>query len=511
MTLKEQALKELATRRLEEIHAPQRDSLLDFIQLYFKNEKPKGITNFHISPFHKVIADRLEKVIKWEITRLIINIPPWHWKTELITKSFPVHAMGNNPYLQVIATGYSTTLTQGFSSEAKDYYKSDTFKSVFPRSNWINRSQDTKEHWKTAEWWSYYATWFDWSITGKRSNIFIIDDPIKPKEADRSDVVRDWVNNLFLTTVPSRLFNPEKDAIIIIMQRTHDNDLCGYLIDRMNNGWSEYEVISMPAIADHDEVWETEKYWTITRAKGEALDENRFPLSTLDILKSDMMNWDWWMSARSTQYQQEPINKETQEFHEERFKYHGEWTENKTPTSLRIFTSVDPAFKKWQHNDQTSIMTVWLSSDQVYILEYTAGKYSAVELQDKIIYHVQKWNPEKVGIEAFQAQTMIAQHLRLELQRRNIYASIEEIKQTGDKLTKIRKLIAPYRRGQVYHKHWMDWLETELKRFPRGKHDDIIDSLQMVYDMIYLTPWTKVKVEYKFEFDSNGIPYTIWS
>ena len=64
MTLKEQALKELATRRLEEIHAPQRDSLLDFIQLYFKNEKPKGITNFHISPFHKVIADRLEKVIK---------------------------------------------------------------------------------------------------------------------------------------------------------------------------------------------------------------------------------------------------------------------------------------------------------------------------------------------------------------------------------------------------------------------------------------------------------------
>ena len=56
--------------------------------------------------------------------------------------------------------------------------------------------------------------------------MFIIDDPIKPNEADKSEVVRSGVNNLFLNTVPSRLFDPAKDIIIIIMQRTHDDDLC---------------------------------------------------------------------------------------------------------------------------------------------------------------------------------------------------------------------------------------------------------------------------------------------
>jgi hypothetical protein len=66
-------------------------------------------------------------------------------------------------------------------------------------------------------------------------------------------------------------------------------------------------------------------------------------------------------------------------------------------------------------------------------------------LIDKLIYHKQKRNPEKIGIEAYQAQQMIGFNLRLELERKGQYATIEEIKQIGDKLTKIRKLIPLYR------------------------------------------------------------------
>jgi len=66
-------------------------------------------------------------------------------------------------------------------------------------------------------------------------------------------------------------------------------------------------------------------------------------------------------------------------------------------------------------------------------------------MQEKIIYHIQKWSPEKVGIEAFQAQSMINVFLKQELQKRRIYANIEEVKQTGDKESKIRKLLALYK------------------------------------------------------------------
>lgn len=55
--------------------------------------------------------------------------------------------------------------------------------------------------------------------------------------------------------------------------------------------------------------------------------------------------------------------------------------------------------------------------DRMYILEYTVGKFSADVLIDKIIYHIRKWSPEKVGIEAYQAQSMILTFLKNELQK----------------------------------------------------------------------------------------------
>jgi len=369
MPTKEEIKKEIICRELEARHQKEQNSLIEFIKTYFSNERPKWIKSFQVSPFHLVIADRLEKVLRWEITRLIINIPPWHGKTELVTKSFPVWALGRNPHLQIMATWYSTTLTQMFSSEAKEYYKSNTFKSIFPRAWWVDKTQDTKDHRKTAEWWKYYATWFDWSITGMRANIFIIDDPIKPKEADRSEVVRDWVNHLFTNTVPSRLFDPSKDAIIIIMQRTHDNDLCWFLMDRMERWGNKWEVLSMPAIAEEDETYSTDQYWIIERKKWEALDVNRFPVSTLDILKKDLdSEYAPWV-VFSTQYQQQPTNKETQEFHEERFRYH--WTElTPTPSWLRIsFDCISHCLLIYLSES----CSVWLFNHQI-ILHILEGK-----------------------------------------------------------------------------------------------------------------------------------------
>ena len=81
----------------------------------------------------------------------------------------------------------------------------------------------------------------------------------------------------------------------------------------------------------------------------------------------------------------------------------------------------------------------------MYILEYTHGKFTADVLLEKIIYHIKKRQPEKVGIEAFQAQSMILTFLNNELTKQSLYTVVEEIRQTGDKLTKIRRLVPLYR------------------------------------------------------------------
>lgn len=492
MDIKDIAKKELAYRRLEEMFAKQRDSLYEFLLYYWETEKKITLDqNWHI----KLICQKLEDVFYGRCKRLMINVPPRSLKTEIVSRIFPARCLGKKHWIKFMGISYSSWLAQDNSGDCRAIYQSDTFKSIFPRIPELKEDQNTKQHWENIEWWQYYASGATGTITGKWCDIMVIDDPLKPDDA-MSDVVRIWVNNNFHNTLYSRLNDKVEWAIVIIMQRLHDDDLCWHLIAQEER-WEKREKVVIKAIAEEDDE---------NRKKGDSFFEKRFPIELLHMMKRKSQETDWWI-VFSSQYQQEPTNKETQEFHEEWFKYH--WTDGiQTPANLRIFTAVDPAFKQGQENDETSIITWWFVENRLYILEITAGRFTADVMQDKIIYHINKRSPEKVGIEAFQAQSMIVTFLKQELQRLWKYTILEEITQSWDKLSKIRKLISLYRSWLIYHKNWMDDLELQLKRFPRGKHDDIIDSLQMLYSMYELQPNTGIKYNnFRIEYDQYWIPY----
>lgn len=491
-TLKELAFIEHAKRQLEKRHKDKHDSLIWFIEYFFEKELHKQFTsNWH----YKLITKELEELRDWVTKKLIINVPPRTGKTELITKMFPAWLLWQQPEHKFIVSGYSSTLTKNFSSQARDYYQSNTYKTIFPRKSNLRDDQNTKELWETERGWYYYATGAGWSITWYGADTFIIDDPIKPDEAE-SDVVRQWINNWFGNTVVSRLNNMMKGNIIIIMQRVHWDDLCWHLLEEMKE-WTGYDwkLLSFPAIAEDDEHyilnWET-----LGRRQWEVLDKERMPLEALEKIKQTM-----WNVYFSTQYQQNPLDKESQEFHEEWFKY------EVCPPWGRIFTTVDPAFTKNKHSDDSAIVTGSFIWDKMYILEYTAGKYDVWELEEKMIYHIQKWNPEKIGIESFAAQVTIAFWLRTALEKRGMHCPIEEIRQPWDKESKIRRLLPLYRNWLIYHKRDMDLLEKQLKEFPRGRHDDVIDAVQMLYDMYTLQPNTTKNFEMPtIKYAANGRP-----
>jgi len=478
--LKLLAIKEKAIRELEKRHKDKHESLMSFIAYFFKEELKKDfVLNWH----YNIIANELEELRNGVTKKLIINVPPRTWKTELITKSFPIWLLWQQPNHKFIVSWYSSTLTQNFSSQARDYFQSNTFKKIFPRRSKIKEDQNTKELWELNAWGYYYAVWSGWSITWYGADTFIIDDPIKPDEAE-SDIIRTWINNWFWNTVISRLNNMAKWNIIIIMQRVHWDDLCGHLLEDMKKGTGyDWKLLSFPAIAEKDEYFDIK--WNIySRKEWETLDIERMPIEALKKIKETM-----WNVYFSTQYQQNPIDKDSQEFHEEWFKYYENiW-------GGRIFTAVDPAFTKKDSADDSAIITAMFLEDKMYILEYTIWKFDPGELIDKMIYHIQKWNPEKIGIESFNAQVTISFSLRNELEKKNIYCPIEEIRQQWDKEAKIRRLIPLYRNWLIFHKRDMDFLENQLKQFPRWRHDDLIDAEQMLYDMYTLQPNTTQKFE----------------
>lgn len=478
-SIQQQAQQEIAKRMLEQMHKDKHDSLYEFIQYYRLTEKKEVLDkNRHL----ELICNKLEQVYERKIKRLMINMPPRSFKTELVSIAYPARCLGKTTKKKFMDISYASGLAEENSSKCRAMYQSNTYKAVFPRIPILKADKNTKQHWENIDGWQYYAAGSTGTITWFGADDIIIDDPLKPDDA-MSDTMRIWVNNNYHATIKSRLNDRAEWAIVIIMQRVHDDDLCGHLIGLEEKWGEKREKIVIKAIAEEDDEY---------RKAGESFFPKRFPIEILQEMKRTRPQ------EFSSQYQQEPVNKDTQEFHEEWFKYHWDKTDNPTPKALRVFTAVDPAFKQGQDNDNTAIITGWFYNDELYILELTAGKYSPEQMQDKIIYHIQKRAPEKVGIEAFQAQSMIIPFLHSELQKRRLYTQLEEIKQTWDKLSKIRKLVTLYRNWLIFHKPWMDDLEQELKRFPKWKHDDMIDALQMLYSLYELQPNVSLK-EYDFE------------
>ncbi len=214
---------------------------------------------------HLKIIQALESVVRGETRKLIINIAPRYGKTQLAVRLFIAYCLALNPASKFIHLSYSSSLAQDSSEDIKDIIKSEYYQHIFPYVR-IKFGSDKKCKWSTTSGGGLYAVSTLGQVTGfgageveddeadldeftaafnpdKFAGAIVIDDPIKPEDA-LSDLVREQVNRRFETTIRSRV-NSRKTPIIIIGQRTHERDLCGYLIDLEPDEW---KVLSLPAI-----------------------------------------------------------------------------------------------------------------------------------------------------------------------------------------------------------------------------------------------------------------------
>ena len=258
-----QTIDEINALRIARIKC-QRSLLFSTRYFFKKNHNRKFVVNEH----HEIISDVLEDVISGKIKRLIINIAPRYGKTELAVKNFIAHCLSLNPASMFIHLSGSDDLALDNSEEIKDMVTSEEYQELFPEVK-IKKDSKAKKKWYTTSGGGVYATSAAGQVTGFGAGkvddeetelnelisvieskehfggAVIIDDPIKPEDAE-SDTRRERVNNRYDTTISSRV-NSRNTPIIIIMQRLHPMDLCGYLISKEPNVWT---VLSLPAIKE---------------------------------------------------------------------------------------------------------------------------------------------------------------------------------------------------------------------------------------------------------------------
>lgn len=237
-------------------------SMLNFTRYMFKH---KTGNKFIIGDHHRRICALLDDIVRGKVKRAIINIAPRYGKTELVSKNFIAYGLALNPRSKFIHLSYSDDLVLDNSKEINETVKSDYYQRLFPEV--VVESKNTKK-WYTSEGGVVYAVSSAGQVTGfgagqvdnpddvqvkldefvptwesSFAGAIVIDDPIKPEDA-LSETIRERVNNRFESTIRNRV-NSRNTPIIIIMQRLHEHDLCGYLQEIEPEDWT---VLSLPCI-----------------------------------------------------------------------------------------------------------------------------------------------------------------------------------------------------------------------------------------------------------------------
>lgn len=197
----------------------------------------------------------------------------------------------------------------------------------------------------------------------------------------------------------------------------------------------------------------------------------------------------------SSQYLNEVIPSKDADFKQEWFQYYD-------PSELKgkllnKFTMIDPAISVEKDADFTAIVTVGVDEfNMIYVLDIVRKHMKPKEIIDEIFKTYELYRPIKIGIEDIAFQKSLQYSLHEEMNARRVYLPLQPLKPAGrNKDQRIRGLQPLYANAKILHNKTMlnnANLEDELLRFPRGKHDDVIDALAYGLDIPIFAPKRKV-------------------
>jgi predicted phage terminase large subunit-like protein len=456
---------------MKDLSAPEYDAILRsdfwfFAQRCFCELNPQTTlaTNWHL----EVIAAKLTAVREGKIRRLIINLPPRHLKSLMASIAFPAWCLGHDPSAQILSCSYGQDLADKLARDCRSIMMSQWYRQIF-RTRLAAHRQAVQEFLTTRQGYRL-ATSNGGVLTGRGADIILIDDPLKPEEA-LSDAQRQATNEWYDHTLYSRQNDKRYGAIVVIMQRLHEDDLVGHVL-----GQEEWEVVRFPAIAEADEVHKIETIWgprSFTRRQGDALHPEREPLDTLDRIRRTLGEYNF-----AGQYQQTPAPLGGGMVKAEWFK---RYRSNERPESFeRIIQSWDTANKATELSD-FSVCTTWgVRGKNLFLLNVLRKRLEYPALKRAVREQQSQFDADVVLIEDKASGTQLIQELIADGFHR-----VKRYKPECDKIMRLHAQTATIENGFVHLPESASWLAEylhEMTVFPKGKHDDQVDSTAQFLD-----------------------------
>jgi len=440
---------------LEEAHKTHsiRERARDDFMVFVKHVYEGFIEGAH----HRKVATQYEKLAMNPGSRVIINMPPRHTKSEFASYMLPAWLIGKNPKLKIIQTTHTAELALRFGRKVRNLMDMKEYREVFPD---VELSVDSKAagRWETGDGGEYYAAGVGGAITGRGADLLIIDDPHSEQDA-LSETALEHAYEWY-TSGPRQRLQPG-GSIVIVMTRWSLKDLTGKLIkaqgsDVMADQW---DIVEFPAILPSGNL-----LWPEFWKKDELL-----------RVKASLSLSKW-----NAQWQQNPTAEEGAIIKKE---WWNKWEKDTTPIVSYLMQSYDTAFSKKETADYSAITTWGVfrpeegGADNIILMDAQRGRWDFPELKAKALKEYKYWEPDMVLIEAKATGTPLTDELRT--------MGIPVVNYTPskgkDKHTRMHMVAPIFESGKVWapEKKFSGEVIDECAAFPNGDYDDYCDSMSM--------------------------------
>lgn len=501
--------------------------LLYFLQKGWQHIDPARFTpGWHL----EAIAEHLQAVTDGQIKRLVINVPPRSSKSSMCSVAWPAWTWTQSqkgplsgPQVQFLSASYAYNLSLRDSVKTRRLIQSPWYQGNWGDRYKLTSDVNTKHRFENDKGGYRLATSVDGMVTGEGGDVIILDDPHRAGRDAESETVR--VNTLMWwdEVMSTRLNDITTGAYVIVMQRLHMEDLTGHVLARQAGSWTH---LMLPMEYDFSRHCVTyvgdEKFFEDPRTEdGDLLCPHRFPPKQVEDLKRDLGSY-----GSAGQLQQAPAPRGGGLIRDEWWKH---WTETKYPQCEFVLASLDTAYTEKSENDQ-SCLSIWgvfrQNPDNVIPLSLARQGPEAIEnwylSQTSRVILLYQWaerlifpdlvrkvmesctltpSPtvttkyrfkiDKLLIENKASGISVAQQLAVQLGFSGAFGiDLVDPRKAGDKVARLIAVQHLFESGVVYVPwpmqesgvefpngyKWVEDAMDEMGVFPRGKHDDFVDS-----------------------------------
>lgn len=473
-------------------------SLYEFVRQSWHVVEPsvEFIPSWHI----ETICEHLEAITHGQIRKLLINVPPRHSKSTIVSVMWPMWEWISSPAHKYLCASYSGSLSTRDNLKARRLVQSPWYQERWGDVFELAGDQNAKQRFENNRTGYRLATSVGGTATGEGGSRLILDDPHSAQEA-QSDVMREaalsWFDNVWAT----RLNDPKRDALVTVMQRLHEQDISGHILEEIG-GW---EHLKIPAQWDGERRRSVLGFYDPRKVKGELICPERFGEREIEDLKRSLGAY-----GTAGQLQQDPQPEGGGILKTKHFQL---WpAEQALPQFEFVIQSYDPAFTDQTSGDPTAC-TVWAifthaGERNLMLIDAWDEHLSYPELRARVIkdYSTEYGGtsvkdglrrarkPDRVLIENKASGQSLLQDMRL--------ARVPAIAYNpgrADKVSRAHQAAPTLELGLLWipesgktRGQAVSWAQAFLKqvgKFPLVAHDDYVDTMTQVVIFLKNEGW----------------------